>query len=152
PPGMYKGSSASFNVWAEGSPTLKYQWTSNGVVLPVPDTTTNITLNNLSAGSLAVAAIVTNAYGAITSSVSTIVVASKPLILTQPVPVTRFTGVPFSVSVVAGGTQPISYQWKTNGTAIPGANSSTFSATMSPATAGSYSCTLSNEAGTSNSI
>src|SRR5207248_1886270 len=31
PGAVFKGQSASFNVWAEGAPTLSYLWYSNGV-------------------------------------------------------------------------------------------------------------------------
>jgi hypothetical protein len=148
--GIYKNNSAEFDVWAEGNATLNYLWYSNGISTGV--TATNYTINTLNAGSLTIAVVVTNSYGSITSSVSTTIIASRPLIAQQPVAVTRFAGRPFSFSVTAAGTAPIGFQWKTNGVAIPGATSSTYSATASPSTAGSYSCTLSNEAGTSNTI
>jgi hypothetical protein len=150
PPGLFKGASASFNVWAEGSPTLTYSWTSNGVA--IGGSTTNITLNSLAAGSLTVQVVAANAYGSATSAVSTVIVASKPLITQQPIPVTRYLGLQFQFSIAASGTTPIAYQWKTNGVDIPGATSATYSGTVSAATAGNYNCLLSNEAGTSNSI
>ena len=150
PTGVYKGSSASFSVLAEGSPTLGYSWTSNGI--PTGVTATNLTLNNLTAGNLTVAVVITNAYGSATSSVSFVVVASKPLITLQPKPITRYVGLPFTFSVGAAGTTPISYQWNTNGIPISGANSATYSGVVSAATAQSYSVTLSNEAGSSNSV
>jgi Concanavalin A-like lectin/glucanases superfamily/Immunoglobulin domain len=147
---LYKGSSAAFDVWAEGSPTLTYSWTSNGV--PVGGSATNITLNNLAVGSLSVQVIVANAYGSATNTVNFSVVASKPLITLQPVALTRFIGRPFQFSVAALGSLPISYQWQTNGVDITGATSSTYSGTVSASTAGNYRCVLSNETGTSNSV
>jgi hypothetical protein len=150
PPGIFKGSTASFNVWADGNATLSYLWRSNGVSTGV--TGTNYTISALAAGSLTVSVEVNNSYGSATSSVSTVIFASKPLILQQPVALTRYVGRPFSFSVVAGGTSPIGYQWYTNGIPISGATGATYSGTVSATTAGSYSCILSNEAGTSNSI
>jgi hypothetical protein len=150
PPGIYKGSSAYFDVWAEGNATLHYQWYSNGISTGA--TATNITLNGLQAGPLTVAVVVTNSYGSITSSVSTVIVASKPSITHEPASVTRYVGRPFSLSVSAAGTQPIGYQWKTNNVPIPGATSSSISGIVGAATAGGYSCTLSNEAGITNTV
>jgi hypothetical protein len=148
---LYKNASASFDVWAEGSPTLTYSWTSNGVSIG-GGSATNITLNNLTVGSLSVQVIVANTYGSATNTVSFSVVESKPLITLQPVALTRFIGRPFQFSVAALGTLPISYQWQTNGVDIPGATSSTYSGTVSASTAGNYRCVLSNETGTSNSV
>ena len=148
PSGVYKGSSGSFDVWAEGSPTLNYLWWSNGV--PTGVTATNLTLNSLAAGSLTVGVSVTNPYGSNYSAVTFNVVASAPSIVQQPESVARYVGLPFSLSVIAGGPTPLSYQWKTNNVAIPGATSSTYSGTVSAATAGSYICTITNEAGSTN--
>jgi hypothetical protein len=147
---LYSGSSASFDVWAEGGPTLGWLWLSNGVSTAI--TATNITLTNLRPGTPQISVVVTNASGTITSTVTPTVLATKPLVLQQPVATTRYTGRPFSFSVVAGGSQPFSYQWKTNGTDIPGATSATYSSTASAAVALNYSCLTSNEFGTSNTV
>lgn len=146
---VYRNASASLNVWAEGSPTLGYLWLSNGISTGV--TTTNISLNSLPAGNITIAVVVTNAYGSATGSVTFPVIASKPLIVQQPAAETRFTGRPFSFSVSALGSLPLSYQWNTNGTAIPGATSATYTGIASPAAALNYSCTVTNQDGTSNS-
>ena len=57
PAGIYKGSPASFSVWADGNATLVYQWYSNNI--PTGDTGTNYTIGSLSAGPLTVAVVVT---------------------------------------------------------------------------------------------
>ncbi|HEY5909837.1 MAG TPA: LamG-like jellyroll fold domain-containing protein [Verrucomicrobiae bacterium] len=149
PQNVYKGSSASFSVLAEGSPPLSYLWTSNGISTGV--TTTSLTLNNLAAGTLTVQAIVTNPYGSTTGTVSFVVVAAPPTITQQPQPITRYTGLPFTFSVVTEGTTPMTFQWYKDGAAIAGANSSAYSGTTGSGTAGSYYCAIINEAGTANS-
>ena len=104
---VYRNASASLDVWAEGSPTLTYLWYSNGISTGV--STTNITLNSLPAGSITIAVVISNPYGSATGSVTFPVVASKPLIVQQPAAETRFNGRPFSFSVFAVGSLPLSY-------------------------------------------
>jgi len=71
-----------------------------------------------------------------------------PTITTHPVSLSVNVGQPASFTVVAGGTAPLSYQWKKNGTDIPGASTATFyvnSVQMSDA--GSYLVVVSNSMG-----
>jgi hypothetical protein len=115
-------------------------------------TTTNITLNGLPAGNINISVVVNNAYGSATGTVVFPVVASAPLIVKQPAAETRFNGRPFSFSVSAVGSLPLSYQWNTNGIPIPGATSTTYAGIASAAAALNYSCTVTNQDGTSNSV
>ncbi len=56
------------------------------------------------------------------------------------------------LSVTAGGSAPLSYQWQFNGTNIPGANSVTLSlANLSATNAGAYRVLVANVAGTTTS-
>lgn len=57
-------------------------------------------------------------------------------------------GGPIKLSVTADGTQPFTYQWSKNGTAIPGATSVDYViAAVSQADAGTYTVTVKNSAG-----
>jgi hypothetical protein len=143
---VFAGSSVTLSVWAEGSPNLSYRWLSNGIFTGV--LATNITFNNLSAGNKTIAVVVTNNYGAITSSVSFVVAASAPSILQQPQSIARFVGFPFSLSVTAGGSAPLTYYWKLGGVVVQSGASSTYSGTASLGTAGTYTCVVSNSLGT----
>ncbi len=70
-----------------------------------------------------------------------------PSIVTQPVGVEVNEGENFSLSVVASGGEPFSYQWYKNAVAIEGATSAEFSlAQAGVADAGKYSVQVSNEA------
>ena len=151
PPGtLFAGSSLTLSVLAEGNPTLVYQWTKNGVPLSGQNQT-SLTINNLKvADSGTYAVIVTNNFGAVTNAVALSVVVQHPFIVQQPASETRFTGFPFSFSVNAGGSAPLSYQWSLNGTPISGANASNYTATASAAAAGTYTCTIGNSAGSTN--
>lgn len=142
---LFKGSSVSLSVWAEGGAPLTYSWTSNNIPLGV--TTTNITINNLGSGTHKFTVIVSNPNGILTSSVNVDVQAAPPVFTKSPVSVTRFAGYPFSFSAELSGSTPLSYQWKLNGNAIPGATSATYTGTAGASTAGSYTVTVTNEAG-----
>lgn len=77
--------------------------------------------------------------------------ATAPSVTTQPFAQTVNVGGSATFTVAASGTTPLSYQWRKNGTAISG-NASATTATLtltSVATtdAGSYSCVVSNAAG-----
>ncbi|MFO1476311.1 MAG: LamG-like jellyroll fold domain-containing protein [Verrucomicrobiota bacterium] len=146
---VYSGSSLALSVWAEGNPTLRYAWYSNGVAIGA--TATNIVLNNLTAGAKTVSVVVTNNYGAVTSSIAFNVVSSQPVLTAQPVPATRFTGYPFSFTVGADGSQPLKYFWKLGSTVVQAGSSPTYSGIASVANAGTYSCIVSNSFGTTNS-
>jgi len=153
PPGsVYEGSSVTLSVWAEGSPLLGYQWTRNDVPL-AGQTATNLTLGSLlisSNGTYAV--VVTNAYGSATSSVSLIVVSSRPLIAQQPQSATNYENRPITFTVGAEGSLPLLYQWKKEGAPISGATDSSYTiASLTFGDAGNYSVGITNAIGGTNS-
>lgn len=67
-----------------------------------------------------------NPIGLRVEMIGTVEVAGEPpRIITAPVGGTYIAGDNVSLSVVADGTPPLSYQWKRNGTDVPGANDTT---------------------------
>ena len=85
---------------------------------------------------------------------ATVVAATAPTITSQPSASPVAVGSAVSLSVVAGGTAPLSYQWRKDGVAISGATSSTYTiASTKTSDAGSYTVVVTNSAGsvTSNS-
>jgi len=72
-----------------------------------------------------------------------------PSILTQPQSQTIFTGGTATFSVLAGGTEPLSYQWFFNGTNLlaDATNQSFVLTNVSPALVGDYSVFVSNQFG-----
>ena len=81
------------------------------------------------------------------------VTQSPPRIVTQPQGATRVITEDVTFTVVADGTQPFSYQWLHDGTAIPGKTAS--SLLISPvlaSDAGGYSVRVSNALGSTNSV
>jgi hypothetical protein len=130
-----------FGVVASGSAPLSYQWfrtNSSGVVALADDavkyvgsTTFQVTVSNLvdsDTGNYFV--VITNNYGAITSSISVLQVDQEPVITSQTPAGGLFplvagqTPSAFSATVVAA-TNNLTYQWYTNGGAIPGATALT---------------------------
>jgi hypothetical protein len=147
----YLGSSATFSVWADGPGTLTYQWTSNNVPL-AGQTATNFTLTALTAaadGTYSV--VVSNQYGAVTSSAVLVVAPTLPPAVLAPTAETRWLGSPFSFAPASLPNQQLSYQWQFNGGLIPGATLSSYTATTLIGSPGSYTLVISNSFGVSTS-
>jgi outer membrane protein assembly factor BamB len=96
------------------------------------------TFTPVSKGSYTVYLSVTDAVGAIATSGNVSVTVNGPLSISiTPGSVTMDVGQSqLFASAVSGGTSPFTYQWYSNGTAVPGATSSTWNFT--PSSSGSY--------------
>ncbi|MBP7142707.1 MAG: immunoglobulin domain-containing protein, partial [Opitutaceae bacterium] len=142
------GGNVTLSVGATGLPPPVYQWSKNGAAIPGA-TSASLVLNNLSptnAGSYTV--LVSNSLGSITSSAAVLTVTTPPAIVSQPASQTVTAGDTVSLSVVASGTAPLSYQWKRDSSPIAGANGSTLSFTpIALSDAGSYTVTVQNALG-----
>lgn len=147
--GVSLGADATFSILATGNPAVSYQWFSNTV--PVPEATNaTFTVTNVQAGQngTVVFAVVSNALGTVTSANATLVLASRPVITTQPQGTTVARGGTAVFSVVATGSAPLSYQWSLNGTNLAVAGAATLTLTnVQPSQAGSYVVTVSNAGG-----
>jgi len=72
-------------------------------------------------------------------------IPSPPVITEQPVSTTVLSGGTAMFTVVASGTEPLSYQWRLNGNKIPGATGSALLIPdVQPASAGDYSVVIKN--------
>lgn len=129
------GSTATYSVQAAGTQPLAYQWRRGGGTIGGATNNTyslsNVTTND--SGS-AFDVVVTNAYGSVTSTpAATLTVTgltpTAPQITQQPQSQTVLAGANPSFSVTAGGTQPLSYQWRRGGLGIGGATNSTYGLT-----------------------
>jgi hypothetical protein len=80
-------------------------------------------------------------------------VPTPPGFLQQPASRTNFSGTTATFSVAANGTQPLSYQWKRGVTPITGAtnNSYSFTATYPADDGATFSVTVTNSVGSTNS-
>ncbi len=141
-------SRATFSVAAIGSTNLAYQWQFNGVPLRGAAAATLVVTNaqNNSVGNYSV--IVSNAIGVVTSAPAALTIQSQPFITQPPATMTVKDGQKISLSVVAGGSAPLTYQWFKNGNPIAKATKSTLAfAPVRFPDAGSYTVTVSNPLG-----
>jgi hypothetical protein len=149
--------SVMFSVSATGTAPLGYQWTFNeqtidGAINPV------LMLNNLTPNDAGVyACYVLNPAGTTVSSNATLTVLRVAVINQQPITAyPRIRPDPLALdptnatfTVVASSTTPISYQWKYNGTNIPGATSSTLVVSnVTLAKAGTYTADITDSVAT----
>ena len=142
----YVGSTATFTVIAAGTPPLSYQWSfnSNNIVNATNATLTLANVQLTNAGNYWVT--VTNLYGATNSATAVLTVnVQQPFIITQPVSQTNSVGSTATFSVTAGGTPPLIYQWRWNGTNLVNSTSPILTLTNVQLTnAGNYSVTITN--------
>ena len=78
---------------------------------------------------------------------------SPPYLTAQPEGLTVVQGGQATFGVDAGGTAPLAYQWRQNGTNIAGATASSYTRmNLAPSDAGNYSVLVTNAVGTVTSL
>lgn len=141
------GKSATFTVAATGYPLPGYQWQFNSNNI-ANATNTSYTVSNAQTnnqGSYQV--IITNYFGAVTSSAATLTAISPPSIVTQPQGQTVATGADATFTVTATGGN-LAYQWLFNNSTISGATNSSYTISNAQTNhAGNYSVVVTNIAG-----
>ncbi len=142
------GGVAVFGVTATGTAPLNFQWLFNGGPLPGA-TLPTLTISNVQPANVgAYSVVVSNVVGALTSSAATLTLDVPPVITGISQNVVVVAGAPLALTVAATGTQPLSYQWTLNGTAVAGATNSILSLDHAQAAdAGAYQVTVTNLAG-----
>ena len=142
------GASLALSVSATGTAPLNYQWLKNGVAI-TGATASSYSINSTQAtdaGSYTVR--VSNSAGSVLSSAATVTVVVPPTITSHPSSQSVNVGSTVTLSVVAGGTAPLGYQWLKNGSAISGATAANYTiSSVQTSDAGSYSVRVSNSAG-----
>jgi Immunoglobulin domain/Immunoglobulin I-set domain/PQQ-like domain len=145
------GSSATFSVVAAGTAPLTYQWQKGGIPISGATAANYTTPGALSSDSgSGFAVVVTNSGGSTTSRTAVLTVTgAAPSITAQPADQSVHSGQTATFSVTAAGSGPLSYQWRKNGTTIPGASGTSFTtAATSTADSGtSYLVVVSNSSG-----
>jgi len=148
---VIEGGTVNFVVQVLGSPPLWYQWFFEGEpigwgtekVLSLQD----VRLSQ--AGNFSV--VVSNLYSVSTSSNAVLQVdalPSAPVIASQPSGQTLAAGYGYAMTVIALGEAPLEYQWRFNGTNLPGVtNGSLVFESVSDTDAGVYSVVVRNAHG-----
>ena len=139
------------SVTATGSPPICFQWRVASHDL-ADATNTALTLTNVTpANSGSYDVVVRNSGGAVTSQVAVVTVLPAlvpPAIGAPPQSWVASAGEDVLFSITASGTEPLSYQWRTNSSPLPGQTNRTLLLTnVIPARSGSYSCVVTNRAG-----
>ena len=139
-------TNATFTVTAVGT-NLTYQWRKDGTNIPGA-TLASYTINNITAASAGnYSVVVTGTCGNVTSNNAALVVNPLTAITTQPVALTQCAGTNATFTVVAVGTN-LTYQWRKDGTNIPGATLASYTINnITAANAGNYSVVVSGDCG-----
>ena len=142
------GGLARFAVDVSGSEPITYQWSLDGV--PIAGATEPVyevgNVQIADAGSYVVNA--QNAAGTIESDAVVLTIPQIPVITAAPESVSVVLGAEAILSVSAGGTGQLSYQWRFNGLDIAGAiEPSLLIQNVGPQAAGDYTIVVSNGTG-----
>jgi alpha-tubulin suppressor-like RCC1 family protein len=142
------GQTATFKVVATGTTPLGYQWRKNGADLAGATSATLQLTNAQPADAGSYDVVVNNAAGSVTSVAATLTVNVPPTVTTPPASLTVVVGQIATFTVVASGTEPMSYQWRKGTTDIAGATAPTLTLTnVRTSDAGNYRVVVSNAAG-----
>ena len=146
------GSQLNLSVSVTG--TANYQWQLNGVnIVGATQSSYSVTsATSVNAGTYT--CLVSNSAGSVTSSPAVVTVVSAPVIVSSPPPTQSVAiGSNVTLYVLASGSTTPNYQWQFNGVSIFGATSSTLSLnSVSAANSGTYTCIVSNIAGSVSTI
>ena len=126
------GGTAQFAATVTGAVPLVYQWRKNDINLANNPQIAGVNTPTLTLTGVTVASagnyslVVTNAYGAVTSSEAALTVLDPPVITAPLTNETVQCGSDLTLAVNATGAAPLAYQWSLNGTPVAGATSSSF--------------------------
>jgi hypothetical protein len=139
------GMTAEFGVVLSGTPPIQFQWERNGVAL-ASATNQTLVLPNAGPGEAGQYVLTaSNSAGTVTSAPVQLTVRVPPAITSQPASQTVGLGGSVTLSVTGSGGGGLAYQWRFNGTDIPGATEGTLVLTnLQMEMAGAYSVLVSS--------
>ena len=148
------GSTLTLSVEAAGVSPLSYQWKKASLTVAGATNTALVFTNFQSSQAGNYTVVITNMEGAVTSAVAFVRVLVPPAITTQPTSFpTLSLGVSVSNRVAASGTTPLYYQWRLNGTSLPGETNTLLVITnLRVSNAGAYTAVVTNSAASVTSV
>ncbi|HEY3861831.1 MAG TPA: chitobiase/beta-hexosaminidase C-terminal domain-containing protein [Verrucomicrobiae bacterium] len=156
---IYAGTVVMLTETASGLPTLFYQWRTDGGaggnrtnILHATNSTLAVNTTGFPGRNYRYDVVVSNSYGAATSSVAVLSVAapSPPVLASDisPSSAVDYVGGAQTFSASFNGTLPITYQWQVNSNNIPNAtNASITLSNLQLTNAGSYRALAKNSQG-----
>ena len=143
------GTDVYFDVLASGTEPRTFQWLRDGRRLSDAPNSAQLTLSNATpAISGQYQVIVQNFAGSVTSSIASLRVLDRPIIVVAPINQRVSAGSLAAFSIMATGGEPLIYQWRRHGVNLVGATNASLN--FSAVTAGDadeYSVRISNPVG-----
>jgi Lamin Tail Domain/CotH kinase protein/Fn3 associated len=137
-----------FSVTACGSQPFSYQWLKNGGTITDATNAAYLIASAQPADAATYTVLVSNGAGPAVGGPAVLTLGMAPAITSQPASTNVALSAPFSLSVAAGGTGPLNYQWRLNGLPIPGATGTVYTvASAQSSDAGTYSVVVANGVG-----
>jgi alpha-tubulin suppressor-like RCC1 family protein len=142
------GSTVTFNAAAFGTPSLSYQWQFFGTNLPGATNTSLALVDVQSANAGTYSVVVTNGYGSAVSNAVLTVSPAVPRLTLSPTRQHVLINRSATFSAAATGSEPLSFQWRLNGTNIAGATASVLTFTgLQVSNSGTIQVVVSNAVG-----
>ena len=142
------GQNAAFSVAVSGTSPFAYQWTFNAANISGATASSYTVTGAQPADAGAYAVVIGNVAGSATSTSAALTVNVPPSITAQPSGQAVTQGQNATFTVTAAGTAPLAYQWRLNTLSIIGATDASYTrVNCQSSDAGSYSCQITNVAG-----
>jgi hypothetical protein len=141
------GARVSFDIEAAGTQPFSFQWQQNGANLAGATNAALVMAGATQADAGEYSVMVSNAGGSVSSARARLNVTVPLVITRQPQGQTVLAGAAVSFGVTVSGTEP-NYQWRLNGSNLPGANSPTLAVNnVQAVNAGDYTVVVTNPFG-----
>ncbi len=139
------GQTVTFDVTATGTAPFTYQWKKGGTNIAGATSISYVLANVTISDAAAYIVEVSNSLGSSLSNIANLSVVNPPVFTLQPVATNASVGQSFTLSSLATGDSPPTYQWFKNNVAISGATSATYTVSSAVlADAGTYKVSARN--------